>query len=105
MAHYSIILCGDFKVDSEGSLIIMAVLQNMGETIDANSRINPPDYSPMLCFTKIYPEYLPGNLEFKGKSHDELEELINRFNLLSNQVWKPITNEKEYASQCRRLLA
>lgn len=94
--NYDIILIEDFDVDSDGNLIITAIIENMGECTVKQSFWDPPEFAPARCKTRVYPEYLPGNMQFKGKSKEELEELVNRFNLLSNQEWEYVINDDDY---------
>lgn len=93
--NYEIILVEDFDVDSEGNLIITAIIENMGECTVKQTFWDPPEYAPARCKTKIYPEYLPEGLDFIGKSQEELEELVNRFDLLSNQEWEYVINDDD----------
>lgn len=93
---YDIALIEKFDVDSDGNLIITAIIENMGECTVKQSFWDPPEFAPARCTTKIYPEYLPDDLTFIDKDEEELEEMVNRFGLLTNQEWEPVVNDDDY---------
>jgi len=91
--YYDIVLIEDFDVDRDGNLIVTAVIENMGKCTVPQSLYDPPEFAPCLCKTTIYPESLPDNREFKGKTGPQLEEYVNRYQLLVNAEWTPIIND------------
>lgn len=90
--HYEIVIIEDFSVDRDGNLVVTAILENMGKCTVQQSFWDPPEYAPARCKTIVYPEALPDDITFEGKTKDELEELVNRYQLLVCQEWTPITD-------------
>lgn len=88
--NYDIVIIEGFDVDRDGNLVVTAIIENMGDCTVPLSFYDPPEFAPARCKTVIYPECLPENLEFKGKTVEELEEYVNRYCLLVNQEWEVI---------------
>lgn len=91
--YYDIAIIENFNVDRDGNLIVTAIIENMGKCTVPLSFYDAPEFAPARCETVIYPEALPDHLEFKGKTASELEEYVNRYQLLVNAEWKPIIND------------
>lgn len=85
--RHEIILIESFSVNEEEDLEITAVLENVTKRIGSNE---PPRFAPVRAVATVFKELLPYGTEFAGKRPDELEELVNRHNLLCNQQWKII---------------
>ena len=99
--YYDIVLIESFDVDRDGNLVVTAIIENMGKCTVYQSLYDAPEFAPARCETTIYPEGLPGNLEFKGKNASELEEYVNRYQLLVNAEWKPVINDSyDYDDYC-----
>lgn len=94
--NYDIPFIESFNVDSDGNLIVVAIIENMGKCTTHQTLYAVPEFAPARCKTKIYPEYLPANLSFIGKTEDELEELVNRHNLLIDKEWEHIGSDDDY---------
>ena len=88
--NYDIVIIEGFDVDRDGNLVVTAIIENMGDCTVPWSLYDPPEFAPARCKTVIYPECLPENLEFKGKTVEELEEYVNRYCLLVNQEWEVV---------------
>lgn len=98
---HDIILIESFSVNEEEDLEIIAILEN------TTGRISPmevPTTAPARAKAVVFKELLPYGTTFAGKRSDELEELVNRHNLLVNQQWKVITNPQPEQHQGRLFL-
>jgi len=75
--------------DADGNLVVQAWIDGCGKQT-VSSPFDPPEFDPGLCETTIYSEFLPPEIT-KDRTEEELEELINRQNLLEGQEWETIT--------------
>lgn len=90
---HDIVLIEDFTVNADGDLIITAILENMGDCTVQQTYWDAPEFAPARCKTVIYAEGLPYGIQFIGKTDEQLEDLVNRFNLLVNQEWQVIIDD------------
>lgn len=90
---HDIVLIEDFTVNSDGDLIITAILENMGHCTVQQTHWDAPEFAPARCKTVIYAEGLPDGVQFTGLNDDQLEELVNRHSLLINQEWEVIITD------------
>lgn len=97
VAH-DIILIESFTVNLEDDLEIVAILENVGKR-EATQDV--PSLAPVRARATVFKELLPYGVTFTGKRSDELEELVNRHNLLCNQQWKVITDPEPQQRQGR----
>jgi hypothetical protein len=89
---YDIVLIESYHVTKKGDLEITAIIENMGHQTVQQTYWDPPEFAPARCYTVIHKECMDDYIEFEGKTQDELEELVNRYNLLINQDWTVITD-------------
>lgn len=90
---HDILSLESFTLDPEsGDIIVKAILENITYIQGSQTYWSPPEYAPCLCETTIYKESIPPWVELKD-NEEELEEVVNRYNLLSNQDWKPIIED------------
>ena len=94
---HEIILIEDFTVDRAGNLNIIAILENMGTCTHQQTYLDPPEFAPARCKTRICPESLPVGINFIGKTTDQLEEMVNRYCLLVNQEWEVLIEDSSDA--------
>lgn len=84
---YDIVMIESFSVDTQGNLIVKAILEKANACTVGASHLEVPDYAPINATATIFPESLPVGTEFEGKTEEELEELVNRYNLLLCADW------------------
>lgn len=95
---HDIILIESFSVNEEEDLEIVAILENTTGRINS---MEVPATAPARAKAVVFKELLPYGTTFAGKRTDELEELVNRHNLLSNQQWKVLTDRQPDQRQGR----
>lgn len=76
-------------LDSDGDIVVEAILENMGPISSPQTLYDPPEFAPCLCRTTIYKESVPPWMKLEDKE-ELLEDIINRYNLLLLQDWEPI---------------
>jgi hypothetical protein len=79
-----------------GDIIVRAILENITYIQGSQTQWDPPEYAPCLCETTIYNEAIPPWIQLQDNEED-LEEVINRYNLLVNQDWIPIIEDNSDA--------
>lgn len=75
-----------------GDIVVKAILEEIVYIQGSQTHVSPPEYAPCLCETVIYKESVPPGVVLID-NEEELEEIINRYNLLANQDWKPIIED------------
>lgn len=86
---HAIIYVEEFNVTSKGDLEVIAILENEGNRKGMSYIDNAPDVAPIRAKALIYKEILPPKETFKGRTNQQLVELIERHKLFLNQEWKP----------------
>jgi hypothetical protein len=82
--------------EESGDIIVKAILAEVTYVPGSQTHWSPPEYAPCLCQTIIYKDSVPPGVELKDNEED-LEEVINRYNLLSNQDWLTIIEDNSDA--------
>lgn len=85
---YEIILIESFEVNDTEDLEITAILENTKAKRELKA---VPAVAPVRAKAVVFKELLPYGVTFAGRRQDELEELVNRHSLLTNQQWQVIT--------------
>jgi hypothetical protein len=78
--------------DKMGNLVVKAYLDGCGEQTVKQTRFDPPEYGPGLCEAIIDSEFLPPEVH-QNLTEKELEQLIDRYELLQNQNWYKISED------------
>ena len=94
---HDIVSIQSIRLDSATKdIVVEAILENMGRELPGNPLIDPPEYAPCLCKTTIWNECIPAWVQLQD-SDEELEEIINRYGLLDDQLWEPIIEDNSDA--------
>ncbi len=89
---HDILSIESMKLDSDNNIIVTAILENMRYIKGSQTLYDPPEYAPCLCQTIIDNDGIPPWVKLVN-DEEELEEVINRYGLLSHQMWEPIIED------------
>lgn len=86
---HAIIYVEQLNITSKGDLEVIAILENEGNRKGLSYIDNAPEVAPIRAKALIYKEILPPGEDFKGRTQQQLVQLIERHKLFLNQEWKP----------------
>ena len=86
---HDIVIIKSIKLREEESIEILAIMQNIDYQLEENLFLDKaPDYAPILCQTVVARDELPPWMDLTVFDEEGLEELVNRYCLLSDREWK-----------------
>lgn len=89
---HDIVSIESMHLDSDNNIVVTAILENIQYISGSQTLYDPPEYAPCLCETTIDKDCIPSWIKLVN-DEEELEEVINRYNLLSHQMWEPIIED------------
>jgi hypothetical protein len=91
---HSIVLIESLKLQSDGHLHVIAILENERRDMRGTYLFTSPEVAPIRATTTIPSEALPPDKTFSGKSTTELANMIDRHQLVLHQEWKALDAEE-----------
>lgn len=87
---YAIIIIEQLKLDPEGHLEVVALLENEERKQRGTFLHTAPEVAPIRAMTTIPKEALPPGKSFQGKGTKQWTSMIHKHQLLAGQQWKVV---------------
>lgn len=92
---YAIILIEQLKLDPQGHLEVIALLESEERKQRGTFLFTAPEVAPIRAKTTIPQEALPPGKSFQGKSTAQWTTMINQHQLFTGQQWKVVDEIEE----------